>query len=69
MVTLGHSWLQLAPDGVADEGDMLGIVSLLQTLVDEGEVAEDGVHRHHPPAHGRHHHRVHPWTLVLKYKY
>lgn len=39
---------------------MLGIVSLLQTLVDEGEVAEDGVHRHHAPAHGRHHHRVHP---------
>ena len=53
-------------DGVVDEGDQLRSARQLEAAVDEGEVAEDGVHRHHPPAHGRHHHRVHPWTTELK---
>ena len=54
-------------DRVVDEGDQVRSARQLEAAVDEGEVADYRVHSHHAPAHGRRHHRVHPWTLVLKY--
>ena len=54
-------------DRVVDEGDQVRSARQPEAAVDEGEVADHRVHSHHAPAHGRHHHRVHPYTMVIKY--